>query len=172
MIFTSDNEGYIGIDGKRNLPVASNHPLQSSQDSLCEGGLRVPLWIRWPKCISAGAVCDQADILTELHLIPRNLCKLPQILPIDGINLSKLLIDTNAELPSRRLCFHFHCYYRAQGTTPCSGLVDGNRELITRYHTHHQEPYDLGLNPSEKTNLSDREHQRAEGFIRPTEQVA
>jgi arylsulfatase A-like enzyme len=164
VIFTSDNGGYIGIDGKRNLPVTSNHPLRSGKASLYEGGLRVPLLIRWPKSISAGKLCDEPVILTDLYPTLGSLCKLPQMLPSDGVDLSKLLMDKDAELPSRSLYFHFPHYYHAPETTPCSALIDGNWKLVTYYETHHQELYNLELDPSEKTNLVDREPQRAKGL--------
>jgi arylsulfatase A-like enzyme len=48
VIFTSDNGGAPGI--------ASNQPLRGSKQELHEGGIRVPLLIRWPGVVRRGEV--------------------------------------------------------------------------------------------------------------------
>ena len=64
VIFASDNGGYIGkFQGER---VTDNYPLRSGKGSLYEGGIRIPLIIRWPGTGSAGATCDEPVISNVL----------------------------------------------------------------------------------------------------------
>ena len=52
VIFTSDNGGL------RN--ITSNKPYRGNKGDLYEGGIRVPLIVRWPKHIKAKSVCEAA----------------------------------------------------------------------------------------------------------------
>ncbi|MEN6533546.1 MAG: sulfatase, partial [Bryobacteraceae bacterium] len=65
VVFTSDNGGYINaFDGQ---PVTDNYPLRSGKGSLCEGGVRVPLIIRWPGATHAGVVCREPVISHDFY---------------------------------------------------------------------------------------------------------
>ena len=57
VIFTSDNGGYV--NQFRGQTVTNNAPLRSGKGSLYEGGVRVPLMIRWPGVTPKGAVCRE-----------------------------------------------------------------------------------------------------------------
>jgi arylsulfatase A-like enzyme len=51
VIFTRDNGGETN--------VTSNAPLRAGKSSLYEGGIRVPLIVRWPEVVPHNTVCDQ-----------------------------------------------------------------------------------------------------------------
>ncbi len=86
-IFTSDNGGYIGKDGGTTVPdngplcfadnggyvgndgdkaVTDNYPLRSGKGSLYEGGVRVPLIVRWPGATPAGGVCREPVVSSNV----------------------------------------------------------------------------------------------------------
>ena len=58
VVFTSDNGGYINDYNKKR--VTDNFPLRSGKGSLYEGGVRVPLIVRWPGVTPRGAVSRRA----------------------------------------------------------------------------------------------------------------
>ena len=56
VVFLSDNGGYIGTCPLQpDLPVTNNAPLRSGKGSLYEGGIRIPLIIKWPGRTPQGA---------------------------------------------------------------------------------------------------------------------
>lgn len=56
VVFTSDNGGRTAkIDYRQ---ATSNEPLKQGKHTLYEGGVRVPMLVRWPGRIKAGSTCD------------------------------------------------------------------------------------------------------------------
>ena len=163
VVFTSDNGGYIGTDGKRNLPVTSNWPLRSGKASLYEGGLRVPCILFWPSKKGMGHSCTTPIQLTDLH------ATLLQALPLanasqatssaihDSVDLSPLLDDPKQSQPERSLFFHYPHYYHAPPTTPCSSVVQFPWKLIYFYEDDRSELYNLDQDPKEEHDLSAKE---------------
>ena len=93
IIFMTDN----GPNGKR-----FNGGMRGVKGSIHEGGVRVPCIINWDGKIEARTVANMAghiDILPTLV----SLCNLdpPETLPLDGLDISDLMLDKNAELPKR-----------------------------------------------------------------------
>ena len=58
VIFTSDNGGLATLEGMQYAPTF-NAPLREGKGYLYEGGIRVPLVVKWPGKIKAGTVTDQ-----------------------------------------------------------------------------------------------------------------
>ncbi len=97
VFFTSDNGGVFNFK-----PFATTGPLRGKKGSIDEGGLRVPMIVRWPGKIKAGAVSDYpwyfADVLPTLaelaglRGIPRN---------VDGVSVAPTLLGDkqNPERP-------------------------------------------------------------------------
>ncbi|MHC4495784.1 MAG: sulfatase, partial [Planctomycetota bacterium] len=59
VIFTSDNGGYGGVSDCR--------PLRASKGYLYEGGIRVPLIVRWPGVVRPGTTCRTPVISTDFY---------------------------------------------------------------------------------------------------------
>ena len=74
VIFTSDNGPFGG--------VGDASPLRADKGHLYEGGIRVPLIVRWPGKVEAGAVEETPVILTDLH---------PTILSATGLDLNSTI---------------------------------------------------------------------------------
>lgn len=90
IIFTSDNGGahYIGLPD-------INRPYRGWKASFFEGGIKVPLFMRWPAGIPAGSRVDGAvshfDLFTTAAAAAR--AAVPADRPLDGVNLLQALAD-------------------------------------------------------------------------------
>jgi len=96
VIFVTDN----GPNGKRY-----NGNMKGAKGSPHEGGVRVPLFVRWPGHIQAGITVK--PLTAHIDLLPTivELCSLPapKTLPLDGISLVPLLKGKTQEWPQRKL---------------------------------------------------------------------
>ncbi|MDO8538874.1 MAG: sulfatase [Opitutaceae bacterium] len=161
VVFTSDNGGFIGIDRKagQTVPVTNNAPLRSGKGSLYEGGIRVPLLVRWPGVTAGGAVCDAPVLLADLNpTLLRAAAQSPNSL-CDGLDLQSLLRDPRARLERDALFFHYPHYYAT--TTPVSAVRAGGWKLLEYFEDGRLELFNLDSDPAEQTNLAAREPQRA-----------
>jgi arylsulfatase A-like enzyme len=102
VIFTSDN-GSNGRNGGSNAPLAGN------KGTTMEGGMRVPMIIRWSGKIPAGSSCS--ELTTTMDFLP-TFCAITGAkgpsLPIDGYDIQPLIYGTeNASTP-----YEVFYYYR------------------------------------------------------------
>lgn len=145
LVFTSDNGGL--------LPVTSNLPLRAGKGSAYEGGVRVPLFIRWPGHSTNGSMASPVvtqDIfftLAELAGAP-----VPRSLPRDGQSLVPAL-DQGVE-PRRDSIFWHYPHYHPGGATPYSAVRRGKWKLIEFLEDHRVELYNLEEDPGELHDLA------------------
>jgi len=154
VIFTSDNGGFIGKDRRTGLNVTTNAPLRSGKGSLYEGGLRVPLFIRWPGCSPAeGGDCTQPVITADLFFTVLAAAGLkPDAARADGLDLAPLLRSPGGKLAREALCWHFPHYYET--TSPVSAVRAGKWKLLEYFEDGRRELYDLEADPGEQTDLA------------------
>ncbi len=67
VLFTSDNGGLCNGNGQIIAPT-SNAPLRDGKSHLYEGGIRVPLIVRWPDVVKPGSTSD--EIACSIDLFP------------------------------------------------------------------------------------------------------
>ncbi len=160
VIFAADNGGYIGADSRRDpsTPVTSNAPLRSGKGSLYEGGIRVPLIIRWPGLTEPGRECHQPVILADLFPTLVEKESADGVL-LDGVDLKPLLKNPAAHWERDALFFHYPHYYAT--TTPVSAIRSGDWKLLEYLEDGRRELYHLKSDPSEKNDLAPAEPARA-----------
>lgn len=138
VIFSSDNGGYI--QPNKNMTVTTNAPLRSGKGSVYEGGIRVPLIVRWPGVTPRGASCDVPVVSTDLF---RTMLSMAGIdgggLSTDGVDLTGLLKEPSRGLPPRDLFFHYPHYYPT--TAPVSAIRSGDWKLIEYFEDNRLELY-------------------------------
>ncbi|MCH7873262.1 MAG: sulfatase, partial [Planctomycetes bacterium] len=130
IIFTSDNGGLSTSKGL-NGPT-DNAPLRSGKGFPYEGGIRVPLIVRWPAVVEPGTTSDVP--VTSVDYFPTVLAaakiELPEQRDIDGVNLLPLLSGGRA--PQREAVYWHFPHYRGS-VVPYSIVRAGDWKLIKRY---------------------------------------
>ena len=147
IIFTSDNGGWEG--------AADNHPLRSGKGDLYEGGLRVPLVIRWPGTQQKpGLVLDTPVISMDLSatILDAARVKLNGKVACDGVSLRSVLAGKTLERES--LYFHYPHFAFHRENRPGGAIRSGQYKLIRRYDDNSLELFDLANDLSESQNLA------------------
>jgi arylsulfatase A-like enzyme len=153
VIFTSDNGGYINDYNKKR--VTDNFPLRSGKGSLYEGGVRVPLIVRWPGVTPRGAVSTEPVAVMDLFpTLRENLAPAegPRAEALDSLSLTPLLRDPSAHLARDALFFHYPHYYAT--TSPVGAIRARDWKLLEYFEDNHVELYQLGDDPGESRNLA------------------
>jgi arylsulfatase A len=164
ILFTSDNGGLATAEGA-NTPSTINAPLRDGKGHLYEGGIRVPLLVRWPGSIKAGSLCETP--VGSIDFLPTilDLCNLtasggrqppdPKVPEVDGLSLVPLLRQTGNVT---REAFYWHYpHYSNQTAKPGGAIRAGDFKLIEFYEDGRRELFNLQNDPREGTNLADKE---------------
>lgn len=152
VIFASDNGGLV------HKYATDNSPLRRGKGTAYEGGVRVPLIIRWPGVTPAGTVCDEPVISTDFF--PTIMEATGQVdwqerwRGIDGKSMVPLLKDPDARLDRKAIYWHYP-HYHPGGATPYSALRAGDWKLIEYYEeSEGPELYNLKDDLRERKNLA------------------
>jgi arylsulfatase A-like enzyme len=157
VVFTSDNGGLHVLEGKET-PATHNGRFRAGKGFCYEGGLRVPLIVRWPGRIPAGVVVDAPVMNTDWTPTLLELAGLPPSDGLDGASFASLLTKGEAP-PPRPLFWHFP-HYTNQGGRPAGAVRDGAWKLIEHYEDGRLELFDLESDPGEAVDLAAREPAR------------
>lgn len=154
IVFTSDNGGMATSNRTDNIPT-TNLPLRAGKGYLYEGGIRVPLIIRWPGETEEGAVTDYPTTATDLY---PTLLDLAEIEPensqhFDGISLKSVLENKTPE--ERPVFWHYPHYSGGLGGRPSGAVRLGDFKLIEFFEDNRLELYNLKNDLGEEKDLSE-----------------
>jgi arylsulfatase A-like enzyme len=162
VIFTSDNGGLS--------TVTSNYPLRAGKGTFYEGGIRVPMCIKWPGVVQPDSETDVPvngiDFMPTFAEIAS--AALPENQPVDGESILPVLKGEpferqhplffhfplylgggkNAVLPS---CTGEENYWRA---VPSTAIISGDWKLIYYYEYERYELFNLKDDVSEQNDLA------------------
>lgn len=156
VVFTSDNGGlYRRYDYREHADdnVSSLAPLKGEKGSLHEGGVRVPLVVKYPAGIPAGTVCTEPTISYDFYPTFVDLAggELPKDQTIDGESLTPLFNDPMGQLERSALHWHYPHYHHDR---PASSIRERDWKLIQYLDgTGELELYHLAQDLGETTNL-------------------
>jgi len=166
VIFTSDNGGMSAANfGRpdRVVPATaldanfstSNLPLRGAKGWLYEGGIRVPLLIKWPGRTARGSVTNVPAISTDLY---------PSILEMigeparpsqhpDGVSLAGVV---RGETPPAReaLYWHFPHYSNHGMQSPGAAIRAGDFKLLEYFENNSVQLFNLREDVSEQRDLA------------------
>lgn len=162
-----------------NRPPTNNAPLRDGKGRLYEGGIRVPLMVRWPGKVRAGATSaavvgpiDYYPTILELAGIPT-----PTGQKLDGASFASVLAGRRESVRDTYFTWFPHL-------VPGVAVRQGHWKLIRRFEPRPEYPGGLELfnlrdDLSETTNLADKNPAKAaelnrliDGFIRDTGALA
>ncbi len=161
VVFTSDNGGHP--------EYTANGPLRGSKWNLYEGGIRVPMIVRWPNHIVPASTCDTPVVGYDLLPTFADVAGL-QLSDSDGVSFAPSF-DNRQWNPDRELIWHFPYYHPEKGfgkahndigvndfavsrTLPHSAIRRGDYKLIRFYEDDRIELYDLSSDISEQHDIS------------------
>ncbi|MBK8053078.1 MAG: sulfatase-like hydrolase/transferase [Saprospiraceae bacterium] len=158
IIFLSDNGGLTNSSrgGTRNT---HNHPLRSGKGSVYEGGIKVPMIVKWPKMVRSGTKTSHQMMAEDIF---------PTILEMAGAKFTAAKIDGKSLVPAlkspvykgslRNLIFHYpHRWTKNEdeGIAWASALRRGDWKVVYLMKEQKLELYNIAKDPGEKVNLAD-----------------
>lgn len=154
VVFTSDNGPFGGVGDAR--------PLRGDKGHLYEGGIRVPLIVRWPGVVEAGSVKADPVILTDLYPTLLDVAGLAPgtEYPGDGISLLPLLQGA-AGLTRDAIFWHYPNFAFHKDNRLGSAIRMGDFKLLEFFADDAVELYKLKNDIGETRNLADDEPERA-----------
>jgi arylsulfatase A-like enzyme len=149
LIFTSDNGGESG--------VTSNGPLRGGKSTLYEGGLRVPLIVRWPGRVAASTRSDRPVSSIDFYPTLAEVAgaRLEPGQPVDGISILPTL--AGRERPPQRDTLYWHYPLERPhflGGSSAGAVRMGEWKLIEDFGDGSVELFDLARDPGEEVDLS------------------
>jgi len=162
VIFTSDNGGFGGVSDCR--------PLRASKGYLYEGGIRVPLIVRWPGVVRGGATCRTPVISTDFYPTLLEAAGLPGETgkTLDGESILPALRQTG-RLKRKAIFFHYPNYAWHRSNRLGGAIREGDYKLIKWYDDGSVELYNLADDLSEKNDLSEKMPGKAANLKRKLE---
>ncbi|QDS92457.1 Arylsulfatase [Roseimaritima multifibrata] len=131
--------------------ATSNTPLRAGKGTLYEGGIRVPLIVRWPGKVASGATSEA--IVSSVDFYPTFLDlvqgKAPEKQVLDGFSMLPALTKNKFDT-ERELFTHYPVFHHEQ---PMSALRKGDWKIVQNLVSGEFELFNLKYDVNEMTDL-------------------
>lgn len=159
LIFMSDNGGFSTSTRWRDEPLyTQNAPLNSGKGSAYEGGIRVPMIVKWKEKAEAATRNDKAFIIEDLFptlLEMAHINEYNTLQAIDGQSIIPLIENIDKNFDDRSLFWHYPNLWgnTGPGIGTTSTIRKGDWKLIYYYDTGIKELFNIKEDIGEKYNL-------------------
>lgn len=163
VVLVSDNGGVKG--------TSFLEPLRGGKGMLYEGGIRVPMVVRWPGHVRAGSSCAEPVTSVDFYPTLLDVCgaPVPPATVVDGSSLVPLF-ESRPGFSREAIFWHFPAYLGglpkkglsgARDTIfrerPCGAIRSGNWKLIEYFEDGSVELFNLQRDIGEQRNLAGAE---------------
>src|SRR5690606_5433222 len=110
ILFMSDNGGLSMVPPRSGQEHSHNLPLKAGKGSVYEGGIRVPMIVKWPGVVPPGSVANQPVIIEDFFpsiLEMAGLENYKTIQQIDGKSFVSILKDPQTADKERAFIWHY-----------------------------------------------------------------
>ena len=159
IIFLSDNGG-LSASARGGIPHQHNTPLNSGKGSAYEGGIRIPMLIKWPKIIEPGSIFGDYLIIEDLFPTLINMANIPIpkiIQTVDGENLTPFIQgDAQGQFRQKPLIWHYPNNWgpTGPGIGATSTIRDGDWKLVYWYKNGELELFNIPEDIGETNNIA------------------
>jgi arylsulfatase A-like enzyme len=158
VLFMSDNGG-LSASGRGGEPHTHNKPLSSGKGSSHEGGVRVPMIVKWPGVTQPQSSCGDCVIIEDFFptiLSMAGIDKPKVVQEVDGLSFVPQLKGTEKKTQDRALYWHFTNNWgpTGPGIAPHSAIRKGDWKLIYYHHDQSYELFNLADDIGEMKNLA------------------
>ena len=164
VLFMSDNGG-LSAHGRGGAPHTHNAPLSSGKGSAREGGIRMPMIVRWPGVTTPASVCNRAVIIedffpTILQMAGVTGAKTRQT--VDGVSFVPLLEHAENHPKDRALFWHYPNNWgpKGPGIGASSTIRAGDWKLIYYHADQRYELFNIAEDLGETHNLAGQQARR------------
>jgi arylsulfatase A-like enzyme len=152
VVFTSDNGG-VGLPELGPTPTTME-PLRAWKGHVYEGGIRVPLIVRWPGKVQGGSSTENVVIGTDF---------LPTFMEIlgakaasnDGKSFLPTLMNPTVHQERGPIFWHYPHFSNQEGR-PAAAVRSGDYKLVQRYETGEVQLFNLRDDIAEQNDLGNR----------------
>lgn len=162
VVFASDNGGVGWPEAGDEMPPTSNLPMRGWKGTLFEGGVRVPMIVKWPGVAKPGSVYRTPVHLVDLFptFVGAANAMVPPTVELDGVDLRPLITGESQER-KHPVIHYFPIEFRVNGARSAAAIRDGDYKLIRFFsegpnQSDEFELYDVVEDPAESADLSKR----------------
>jgi arylsulfatase A len=172
VIFYSDNGGMSAgnwgnperIISEKAIDSAyatSNLPLRGAKGWLYEGGVRVPLIVKWPGQGKRGTLCHEPVISPDFFPTLLEMSSLPPRPKqhVDGVSFAAAVKGN--EFQRDAIYWHFPHYSNHGMQSPCGAVRHGDYKLIEYFENNTVQLFNLKKDPGEQLDLAKLENEKA-----------